>query len=100
MNLKIFLISENKKYERRKKDLSAHERHKFYMIREFIKFCLSSGVSEIQNIDGKIYSNFVRYLKHTKNNNERTRTDKCFAVKHFLENSNCLFAPNPKRRPK
>jgi hypothetical protein len=97
MNLKAILAGEEQKWRRRHKALSANEKHRFYYLREFIQFCLKAGVDDTEKIDNKVYSNYVRYLKHAKNNNERTRLDKCYVVKKFLEENNCLFIPNPWR---
>ena len=81
MNLKAILAGEEQKWRRRYKALSANEKHKFYYLREFIQFCLKEGIDDTEKIDNKVYSNYVRYLKHAKNNNERTRLDKCYVVK-------------------
>lgn len=97
MDLRAILAGEEKKWLRRRKNLSPADKHRFYYIREFIKFCLKEGIDTTEKIDNKIYSNYVRYLKHTKNNSERTRLDKCYVVKQFLEKYGCSFKPNPWR---
>jgi len=96
MNLNLFLEGEEQK-KRRRKELSINEKHKFYYCKEFIKFCLKQGVLDTKDVDGKIYANFVKYLKYDKKNKARTRLDKCYIVKSFLKNSDSPFKPNPWR---
>lgn len=95
MQLNEILTKEQKKLQRRTP--TAHEKHQFYYVKEFILFCLKNGVSDTSQIDNKIYSNYVRYLKHTKNNSADTRLDKCYAVRNLLEEYGCSFKPNPWR---
>ena len=98
MNLKIFLDGEQKKFSRNRNNYSEHKKHKFYMIREFIKFCLRQGAFDIKDIDSDLYSNYCRFLKNNRKNSARTKTDKCNEVRIFLEEKLSPFIPNPKAR--
>jgi len=98
MNLETFLVSEQRKFRKRKKILSENDKHKFYYQREFVNFCVREGIKDTKDISNKVYANYVRYLKTIKKNNERTVLDKCYIVKNFLEKMDCSVLPNPWRK--
>jgi len=97
MNLESYLQGERKKRKRRKKPLTSFERHSLAYRKEFASFCISAGVTETRDIEGKIYANFIRYLKDVKNNSKRTRLDKGYAIAKFLKEHKVPFEPNPWR---
>ena len=95
MNLEAYTAGEERKRLRRKEPLSSNKRHNLLYRKEFIDFCISSGVKDSEDIKDKIYTNFIRYLKDVKRNKPRTRLDKSYEVKRFLREVGSSVKPNP-----
>jgi len=95
MNLQAYILNQEK-LEARHKKKTANEKYIFYTMRQFIEYCLSYNIDAVENVDNRLWSNFVRHL--SQKDTELTKYKKLCVIKKFLANNGGRFAPNPGRR--